>query len=109
MQRLTAEREKVHKCLHTRGSVDASLPGSPTIHSHSHGLCASNVLCLVVHAGSALDATVDLPAKKSDVTTFKGAFESVIRQHYPAMMGRVAVKLVPCPAVCTDALAILSR
>lgn len=52
---------------------------------------------------------MDLPAKKSDVTTFKGAFESVIRQHYPSMMGHVVIKLVPCPSICTDALGVLSR
>ncbi|XP_035714341.1 protein retinal degeneration B isoform X2 [Folsomia candida] len=110
LQRVTTGREK-HKVLVSRGSMEASLPGSPTIYGGNAVLassCSTTVLCMVLHAGSALDATVDLPAKKSDVTTFKGAFESVIRQHYPSMMGHVVVKLVPCPSVCTDALAILS-
>lgn len=62
--------------------------------------CSTTVLCLVIHAGSALDATMDLPAKKSDVTTFKGAFESVIRQHYPSMMGK---SVLICPVGWTYA------
>jgi len=121
IQRATTEREKAHRQLVSRGSIEMSLPGSPTmmgtgVGASGSGLtasassgCGTTVLCLVIHAGSALDASMDLPAKKSDVTTFKGAFESVIRQHYSSMMGRVAIKLVPCPSVCTDALGILSR
>lgn len=93
--------------------MEASLPGSPTMFSGASsscaGTCKTTVLCLVVHAGSALDATMDLTAKKSDITTFKGAFESVIRQHYATMMGHIVIKLIPCPSICTDALGILSR
>lgn len=63
---------------------------------------------LVLHAGSVLDASTDKTAKKSDVTTFRGAFESVMRQHYPSLVGHVCIRLVCCPAVCTDALGILS-
>src|ERR1051326_1657985 len=111
LQRVTTERER-HRTFASRGSVEASLPGSPTVFggilAQVTPTCSTTVLCMVLHAGSALDAVVDLPAKKSDVTTFKGAFESVIRQHYPSMMGHVAVKLVPCPSICTDALAVLS-
>lgn len=84
---MKTDREK-HKVLVSRGSVEASLPGSPTVFAGNAAAstsCSTTVLCMVLHAGSALDATVDLPAKKSDVTTFKGAFDSVIRQHYPSM------------------------
>jgi hypothetical protein len=49
-----------------------------------------------------------MTSKKSDITTFKGAFESVMRQHYHTLVGHVAIRLVPCPSVCTDALGILS-
>ena len=104
------------RALSSRGSIEASLPGSPTLYpgggggsNSSGGSCTTTVLCLVMHAGSALDATMDLPTKKSDVTTFRGAFESVIRQHYPSMLGHVSIRLVPLPSVCTDALGILSR
>lgn len=81
------------------------VPESPM----AHPVCATSILFLVLHAGSVLDANVDLAAKKSDVTTFRGAFESVMRQHYPAMVGHIAVRLVPCLSVCTEALGVLSR
>lgn len=55
------------------------------------------------------EASADITAKKSDVTTLRGSFENVMRQHYPTMIGRIAVKLVPCPAISTSALGILSR
>lgn len=50
-----------------------------------------------------------MAAKKSDVTTFRGAFESVMRQHYPSLIGHIAIRLVSCPSICTEGLGILSR
>lgn len=55
------------------------------------------------------EANADLTAKKSDVTTLRGSFENVMRQHYPSMIGRIAVKLVSCPAITTSSLSILSK
>lgn len=55
------------------------------------------------------DANYDLTTKKSDITTFRGAFESVMRQHYPTLVGHIAIKLVNCPSICTEGLGILSR
>ncbi|XP_063225063.1 protein retinal degeneration B isoform X2 [Bacillus rossius redtenbacheri] len=86
-------------------SIDMSCPGSPL---NTAGSCKTTALLLVLHAGSVLDANVDLVAKKSDVTTFRGAFESVVRQHYPSMVGRIAIRLVSCPSVCTEGLGVLS-
>ncbi|XP_013118765.2 protein retinal degeneration B isoform X1 [Stomoxys calcitrans] len=86
-----------------RGGHDVSPPGSPGTPS-----CSTTILILVVHAGSVLDATSELTSKKSDVTTFRGAFESVMRQHYPSLLSHVTIKMVPCPSICTDALGILS-
>jgi hypothetical protein len=62
------------------------------------------VLCATI-----TDANVDLAAKRSDITTFRGAFESVMRQHYPSMVGHIAIRLVSCPSICTEGLGILSR
>ena len=72
------------------------------------GVCPTTVLILVAHGGSVLDLDMDVSVRKSDVTTFRGAFESVMRTHYPWMVGHVAIKCVPCPAVCSEALAVLS-
>ncbi|XP_063867339.1 protein retinal degeneration B-like isoform X7 [Scylla paramamosain] len=90
-------------------SMETSAPSSPS-HSPSHqpGPCSTTVLLLVIHAGSVLDPTPDVTNKRSDVTTFRGAFESVMRQHYPHMVGHVAIRLVSAPPVCSDSLNILS-
>ncbi|XP_077292954.1 retinal degeneration B [Arctopsyche grandis] len=104
LQRVASERgPKRLYTLQSGNSVDAACP-----ESSSHHTCSTTVLLLVLHAGSALDATVDMMAKKSDITTFRGAFESVMRQHYPTMVGRIVVKLVSCPPICTEALGVLS-
>lgn len=65
-------------------SLDAPCPPD----SPARQPCTTTVLLLVLHAGSVLDANVDATAKKSDVTTFRGAFESVMRQHYPSLLGK---------------------
>lgn len=108
LQRVASERGGRRPTLGTSSSIDRnnheSPPSSPGLPS-----CPTSVLALVFHAGSCLDANTDRTAKKSDVTTFRGAFESVMRQHYPSLVGHVVIKLVCCPSVCTDALGILSR
>ncbi|XP_060520907.1 protein retinal degeneration B [Cylas formicarius] len=106
LQRVASERG-TRKVVH-RGkvnSLDTTRSDSPTT---TQAPCSTTVLILVLHAGSVLDADVDLAAKKSDVTTFRGAFESVMRQHYPCLIGHIAVRLVLCPSVCTESLGILS-
>ncbi|KAL1400566.1 hypothetical protein pipiens_007319 [Culex pipiens pipiens] len=110
LQRVASERGSRRPTLGASSSIDRghnggadSPPGSPGCPS-----CPTTVLVLIMHSGSVLDATSDMTAKKSDVTTFRGAFESVMRQHYPSLVGHVAIRLVPCPSVCTDALGILS-
>ena len=71
-------------------------------------VCPTTVLILVAHGGSVLDTDIEVSVRKSDVTTFRGAFESIMRTHYPGLVGHVAIKCVPCPAVCTETLAVLS-
>ncbi|XP_015115012.1 protein retinal degeneration B isoform X2 [Diachasma alloeum] len=107
LQRVTSEGNPRRLHIRSSASIDVSCPPSPS-HSPTHQPCRTTVLLIVMHAGSVLDANVDLTAKKSDITTFRGAFESVMRQHYPSMVGHIAVRLVPCPSICTDGLGILS-
>ncbi|XP_059046300.1 protein retinal degeneration B [Achroia grisella] len=103
LKRVTSERgSRRLLTLQSHQSIDGC-PDTPV-----HSTCPITVLILVFHAGSVLDANVDMTAKKSDVTTFKGAFESVMRQHYPTLVGHVTIKLVACPSVCTEALGVLS-
>lgn len=110
LQRVASERGTRH--LYPRGktnSLDAGGPDSP-IQSPAHpNPCSTTVLLLVLHSGSVLDPSYDLTTKKSDITTFRGAFESVMRQHYSMLVGHVAVRLVSCPGICTEGLGILSR
>ena len=70
--------------------------------------CPTQVLILIIHGGSVLDGPLEPSVRKSDVTTFRGAFETIIRNHYPGLLGQVVIKCVPCPAICTEALAVLS-
>lgn len=108
LQRVASERGSRRSTFGTASSIDRSNTDSSPPGSPGPPACPTSVLILVLHAGSVLDANVDLAAKKSDITTFRGAFESVMRQHYPSMVGHVAIRLVSCPSVCTDALGILS-
>lgn len=97
-------------CATTRSSLDASLPSTPTASPAHQSSCTTTVLALVMHAGSILDSGLEPTAnKKTDVNTFASSFEAVIRQHYPALLGHLSVRLVQCAAVCSEALAVLSK
>ncbi|XP_064461362.1 protein retinal degeneration B-like isoform X2 [Ornithodoros turicata] len=95
-------------------STSSSAPESPTASpAHNQGApCPTSVLVLVLHAGNVLDsgaAEATTGSKAADLATFTSAMESAVRQHYPSMAGRIALRLVPCPAPCSEALAVLSN
>jgi len=93
-----AESNTRRKTLHP--TIELAEVAEPT--------CSTSVLILVVHGGSILDPDTDLAVRKSDVTTFRGAFESIMRQHYPGLVGHLVMKCVPCPSICGDTLSVLS-
>lgn len=66
-------------------------------------------LILVFHGGSVLDVSSESGTKRSDMTTFRGVLEYILRQHYPSLVGHVAVKQVSCPDACSDILNRLSN
>ncbi|XP_069038017.1 membrane-associated phosphatidylinositol transfer protein 2 isoform X10 [Lepisosteus oculatus] len=69
-----------------------------------------HVLILVLHGGNILDTGGgDQSSKQGDVNTITTAFETVMRVHYPAALGRIAIRLVPCPAICTEAFSLVSN
>ncbi|XP_014857635.1 PREDICTED: membrane-associated phosphatidylinositol transfer protein 2-like isoform X2 [Poecilia mexicana] len=69
-----------------------------------------HVLILVLHGGNILDTgSGEQNSKQGDVNTLSGAFETVMRVHYPAALGRLTVRMVPCPAVCVDAFSLVSN
>ncbi|XP_071754255.1 membrane-associated phosphatidylinositol transfer protein 2 isoform X3 [Centroberyx gerrardi] len=69
-----------------------------------------HVLVLVLHGGNILDTgSGEQNSKQGDVNTLSGAFETVMRVHYPAALGRIAIRMVPCPAVCAEAFSLVSN
>uniref|UniRef100_A0A8C7P3L0 Phosphatidylinositol transfer protein membrane associated 2 n=1 Tax=Oncorhynchus mykiss TaxID=8022 RepID=A0A8C7P3L0_ONCMY len=82
-------------------------------HTHTHQCLTPSkihVLVLVLHGGNILDTGAGEPSsKQADVNTLSGAFEAVMRVHYPAALGRIAIRMVPCPAVCADAFSQVSN
>ncbi|KAK5852249.1 hypothetical protein PBY51_023733 [Eleginops maclovinus] len=70
----------------------------------------THVLVLVLHGGNILDTgSGEQSSKQADINTLSGAFETVMRVHYPAVLGRIAIRMVPCPAVCVEAFALVSN
>ncbi|XP_034168709.2 membrane-associated phosphatidylinositol transfer protein 2 isoform X7 [Pangasianodon hypophthalmus] len=80
--------------------------------SGQQGLQSSkvHVLLLVLHGGNILDTGGgEQSSKQADVNTISSAFETVMRVHYPAALGRIAIRMVPCPAVCVEAFSLVSN
>ncbi|KAJ3606018.1 hypothetical protein NHX12_028061 [Muraenolepis orangiensis] len=70
----------------------------------------THVLILVLHGGNILDSgSGDQISKLGDMNTLGGAFETVTRVHYPSALGHIAIRLVPCPAVCAEAFSLVSN
>ncbi|XP_036616259.1 membrane-associated phosphatidylinositol transfer protein 2 isoform X5 [Trichosurus vulpecula] len=69
-----------------------------------------HVLLLVLHGGNILDTGAgDQSSKQGDVNTIATAFDTVMRVHYPAALGRITIKLVPCPPICSEAFSLVSN
>ncbi|XP_076843307.1 membrane-associated phosphatidylinositol transfer protein 2-like isoform X10 [Brachyhypopomus gauderio] len=81
------------------------------------GMCAQSlqpskihVLILVLHGGNILDTGCgEQSSKQGDVNTITSAFDTVMRVHYPSALGHIAVRLVPCPAICAEAFSLVSN
>lgn len=72
--------------------------------------CKIHVLVLVLHGGNILDTgSGEQSSKHGDVNTITSVFDTVMRVHYPAALGRIAIKLVPCPAICSEAFSLVSN
>lgn len=69
-----------------------------------------HVLLLVLHGGTILDMGAGDPSsKQGDANTIATVFDTVMRVHYPSALGRLAIRLVPCPPICSDAFALVSK
>ncbi|XP_027432541.1 LOW QUALITY PROTEIN: membrane-associated phosphatidylinositol transfer protein 2 [Zalophus californianus] len=69
-----------------------------------------HVLLLVLHGGTILDTGAGDPSsKQGDTNTIATVFDTVMRVHYPSALGHLAIRLVPCPPICSDAFALVSN
>lgn len=75
-----------------------------------HQNCKTHVLILILHGGNILDTGGgDHSSKLADVNTFSSVFEKVTRAHFPAALGHILIRLVPCPAICSAAFSLVSK
>ncbi|XP_035920220.1 membrane-associated phosphatidylinositol transfer protein 2 isoform X9 [Lynx canadensis] len=69
-----------------------------------------HVLLLLLHGGTILDTGAGDPSsKQGDANTIATVFDTVMRVHYPSALGHLAIRLVPCPPICSDAFALVSN
>ncbi|XP_032072873.1 membrane-associated phosphatidylinositol transfer protein 3 [Thamnophis elegans] len=72
--------------------------------------CRTHVLILVLHGGNILDTGAGEPSSKmADVNTFTSVFEKVTQAHFPSSLGHIVIRLVPCPAVCSEAFSLMAN
>uniref|UniRef100_A0A8C7P3A5 Phosphatidylinositol transfer protein membrane associated 2 n=1 Tax=Oncorhynchus mykiss TaxID=8022 RepID=A0A8C7P3A5_ONCMY len=112
----TTETDEGQESLYQESGEDYTVTSSEErlIEDGSSQQCLTpskiHVLVLVLHGGNILDTGAGEPSsKQADVNTLSGAFEAVMRVHYPAALGRIAIRMVPCPAVCADAFSQVSN
>lgn len=69
-----------------------------------------HVLLLLLHGGTILDTGAGDPgSKQGDTNTIATVFDTVMRVHYPSALGHLAIRLVPCPPICSAAFALVSE
>ncbi|KAI3372072.1 hypothetical protein L3Q82_006928 [Scortum barcoo] len=117
-ERATSEERLDEMRGSVRGQADSSPIPTITVTRHqsesSSQQCLQpskiHVLILVLHGGNILDTGGgDQNSKQADVNTISTAFDTVMRVHYPAALGRIAIRLVPCPAICAEAFSLVSN
>lgn len=84
--------------------------GRPSQEGCPQRSCKTHVLLLVLHGGNILDTGAGDPAcKAADIHTFSSVLEKVMRAHFPAALGHILIKFVPCPAICSEAFSLVSK
>lgn len=66
-------------------------------------------LILVIHGGTQVDTGLDPASRDIDFKLLRDAFEAVVNSHYIGAAGRLALRIVECPAICSKALNLLSQ
>uniref|UniRef100_UPI00398E8F41 membrane-associated phosphatidylinositol transfer protein 1-like n=1 Tax=Pristiophorus japonicus TaxID=55135 RepID=UPI00398E8F41 len=71
--------------------------------------CKIHVLTLILHGGNILDSGAGDPGSKgADLSTLTSVFDTVTRVHFPEALGHMESRLVPCPPLCCEALALVA-
>ncbi|XP_036050625.1 membrane-associated phosphatidylinositol transfer protein 3 isoform X3 [Onychomys torridus] len=90
-----------------QGSIEIHEDGEEGCSQRS---CKTHVLLLVLHGGNVLDSgSSDPSCKAADIHTFSSVLEKVTRAHFPAALGHILIKFVPCPAICSEAFSLVSN
>ncbi|KAM6975605.1 membrane-associated phosphatidylinositol transfer protein 2 [Tautogolabrus adspersus] len=111
----TTDVDEAHETLYQEsGGEYAVMSNEESVMEDSSQQCLQpskiHVLVLVLHGGNILDTgSGEQNSKQGDGNTLSGAFETVMGVHYPAALGRIAIRMVPCPAVCVDAFSLVSN
>ncbi|XP_041038138.1 membrane-associated phosphatidylinositol transfer protein 1-like [Carcharodon carcharias] len=72
--------------------------------------CKIHVLMLIIHGGTILDPGPGDPSSKlADLSTLRSIFDTVTRVHFPEALGHIVSRIVSCPPVCSEALALISN
>ena len=95
--------------------MDSSFSLSPTIPTLFYSLDTSqkeatppaDILFLIVHGGSIMDARVDQVGQSIDFQTFSQNIRNIIDLHFHSAFGRIALRVIPCPNICSGALNML--
>ena len=66
-------------------------------------------LILVIHGGTQVDVSLDPTSRDVDFKLLQDAFEAVVHLHYRGAAGKIALRVVECPAICSKALSLLSQ
>jgi len=48
-------------------------------------------------------------AKKTDFLSFRSTFDTVMRNHYPRVEGKIAIRFVECRSICIEAINLLNN
>ncbi|XP_078785880.1 membrane-associated phosphatidylinositol transfer protein 3 isoform X2 [Oryzias latipes] len=102
--------DQSHEGLYQLGGPHCAPQSSMEGMEGSEMKCKTHVLLLMVHGGNILDTAGGDPSTKArDVATLASVLEKVTRAHFQAAAEHVMIKLVPCPAVCSEAFSLVSN
>uniref|UniRef100_A0A8C9FBX9 Membrane-associated phosphatidylinositol transfer protein 3 n=1 Tax=Pavo cristatus TaxID=9049 RepID=A0A8C9FBX9_PAVCR len=105
---LVEQIETIGKLEENQGTVQLQIQTVVSIVQHQK--CKTRVLILILHGGNILDnGGEDQSSKLADINTFSSVFEKVTQAHFPAALGHILIRLVPCPAICSAAFSLVSN